>query len=296
VSVGRVDNAYSLELSQLTHATVSPRFGKIRRVLGTAGSLVGRLARRDLRSLERVTGGRRFSATELYALLAELAPWRIEMWPSWAESRAELMQVAVDPETWRIRVPLWSKGRPTDVIVTTMRVDRPDGLHDETLESIEVISGFVPAPGAVSVKELAAQDAFTEERLEESRRWSIERSAHLRTLPAPDLPPEVDRPLRIALRALVEGDYARIATSPEGPSPERLGELLQEYGGGWVLAPQVVPPDTELYLDEPDVNHGHVECYLWNADGETDVMVYFDLSRTNLDDDFTVAVGDIRIP
>lgn len=276
--------------------TVPARFSEIRNALGTPGSFVGMLADRDFEGLERITKGRRFSATELAALLDQLAPWPIEMWPSWAESRVELIQVAHDPATWRARVPLWSNGQPTNVIVTTMCANRPDGLHDWTLESIELTYGFVPTSGAVSVEELAEQDAFTREQFEESQRMSVEATAYLSALPAPELPAAVDRPLRAALGALAEGDYGQIATRAQGPSPQRLQEVLEEYGGGWVLAPQVVPPNTRLELDERDANHGYVVCPLWNADGVTDVAVFFELSRSHPADDFTVAVGDVRIP
>jgi hypothetical protein len=279
------------------------RFFRIRNALSAAASTVSQLDHRQYVLLERITRGRDFSASDIRRLLEQLAPWRFGI-PDWATSGAEVMQIAIEPETWRVRVPIWREDRRSDVVVTVTLAYRDGSPDDKMLKGINAVPEFRADPRAASVEELALQDAFQRERIEASRRSKAERNAQLRTAPKPDLPSEIAGPLERAMRDLVEGRFDMLEAKPLGPdelSAQDMSDALEEFGGGWVLPPQIVPPGTEIAMFEDDngdddPNAYFAECHLWNATGQTDVVVTFELIRPGQDEDFAVSIRNIRKP
>jgi hypothetical protein len=181
--------------------------------------------------------------------------------------------------------------------VTTSAVALPDGSFDVTLDGVDVIANFVPGPKAVPSEEIAMLDAYDRERVADGQRRKAAATASLATAPMPDIPPEIAEPIRQALRDLVNGNYNSVTEAGPGTlSAQEVGALLEEFGGDWVLAPQVVPPDTTVIYSKDSQDRLMVECSLWTIAGKSDVAVLFGLARSSMSAKYKVVVNSIWRP
>lgn len=259
-------------------------------LLHTASVVWQNIAAREFVGLANLTGGRRYSAGEIAVRLAELEVVATSAPPDWASAMLELLAMG---DAWRLRLPLWSGGRRTDVVVTCLV--EPD--RHIVLAGIDRIPDYEPDPEAVPQAEILAVVAAHEQYIEQSRQADRERSAALAAADPPELPTDVADAIRHTLELLTTGRYDELAESaPAGiftAPADAVREIMDNYGDGWTMPPHGIPPDTEIMVRNPD--HVEVEGSLWNVDGETDLMIFLDLRREPGESTYRVALAAIRV-
>jgi hypothetical protein len=268
------------------------------RLLGAVSDVINLLCARQYTIVARIAGGQ-FDAEQLRQRLQAIWTGPLAPPPDLSQSDAEIVRLSDTPPQWQVRVPLWSEGRPTAVVVSTRVWEQPDGSVAVELTDITHEPNYRIATDAVAHSEIEAVQAFVDQRRTESKRAAAERSARLATQPPPEISPSIGRAVMDVLAAILGGRLDELnrlagALAPQMPV-DVLRDELERRGGGWTMPPRSALYDIEVDPYDESMGEVEVEFPMWRDNVQTAVRLYLYLRRRE-NGEYDVVVRNLRMP